>query len=327
MDGPTDIMTIYDANPLDIINGFTTAETKVFNTLKKMRDEQVAYDLWWHWKLGKEIRKLWEVEGTAQSKYGSHFIERLAVSLGYKACTQLRNAMTVAEQFCTERAFRDLVNMRGPFGNPLYWSHIVILCSIPNKDTMQEMIEAVLNENLTVDELRKRVRLFRGISPVNAIIRIPRTAWGCLSHMKTTATKVSGMFRDTWMSPRFNLAGAVDELPVDQLNTKFFDNVASTIVALRDLRAQVGTAEETLETIARNLANKLDVPVLEQLAPSDEDDPGDFDDAENEPDINMAEWKRQQKKPVKKKKTKTAKKKIKKKTKKKAKKRGISSDS
>ena len=91
-----------------------------------------------------------EVMG-AQGKYGSHAVEQLARALGTNIHTLYRCAAVAG---CWSRPeLEALLHRTTPRGQPLSWSHLVLLAGVASAKWRSELVDQCLRDGLTVREL------------------------------------------------------------------------------------------------------------------------------------------------------------------------------
>jgi hypothetical protein len=87
----------------------------------------------------------------APGTYGTHAVEELARRLNASVPTLYRHSM-VAECW-SEPALGDLMNRTTPHGQPLSWSHLVLLAGVTSANRRTVLLERALEEGLSVRAL------------------------------------------------------------------------------------------------------------------------------------------------------------------------------
>jgi hypothetical protein len=95
----------------------------------------------------------------AQSKYGAHAVEQLAGALRTNVHTLYRSA-SVAECWA-QPELEAVLRRTTPRGQPLTWSHLVLLSGVPSSRRRGELLDQVLREALSVRELAALVHARR----------------------------------------------------------------------------------------------------------------------------------------------------------------------
>jgi hypothetical protein len=96
----------------------------------------------------------------APNRYGAHAVEELARAAGTNVHTLYRAAVVAG---CwTESQVEGLLLRENRHGQPLSWSHFVVLAGVASTERRAALVEVALGEGLTVRELTAQIRLERG---------------------------------------------------------------------------------------------------------------------------------------------------------------------
>lgn len=88
----------------------------------------------------------------AENKYGANAVERVAKPLGRPASTLYRYSL-VAERWSLDR-LGTVLGRRNTLGQPLSWSHFVVLASVDGSTQRKTLLERTLSESLSARQLR-----------------------------------------------------------------------------------------------------------------------------------------------------------------------------
>jgi len=196
-------------------------EKKDFKALHKYISAHTKESLHWYWELGVRAKAMYDKSKEETGVYGRKTMQRIAISLNYSTDRPLRNAVHVVEAFGTKKAFEAYIKLSGESGNILNWSHYVQLAHIGNTEERMQQAAATLEQCLTSEELTKRIqdlstnRKVRGIR--TAKTKVPTSAAGALTHMRTQAEKFIANYDKAWTGDAFDLEKAVTDLPADKV--------------------------------------------------------------------------------------------------------------
>jgi hypothetical protein len=92
-------------------------------------------------------------------KYGSGAVKKLAAALGPDwSKSRIYDYARVAEAWPNKEDFDKLAGQVDKYGNPLSWSHIVLLATVADDEPRDVLIGQVLEDGLGIRDLRKNLR-------------------------------------------------------------------------------------------------------------------------------------------------------------------------
>lgn len=86
-----------------------------------------------------------------ESKYGSKFVERMEIAIGYDKSV-IYNALVFAQRF-TEEEVNELLDRRDKHGNSLLWTHVVHVMRAPDRATRKELLDLTFKHGFSPTEL------------------------------------------------------------------------------------------------------------------------------------------------------------------------------
>lgn len=239
----------------EVLGSFTDAELEIYKEMREIFDKKLNNDLWWYYDVGKRVAKIHRDADTNKELYGQHLVTRLARALGYASDSMLRAAMRVVDVYSNKEKFGAIVNMAGPDGQRLRWSHIAHLASVNDEMVRTTLAAAALEQSWTADQLLKEIQLRftarqrRGGRP----FRVPHSPVGCTTQMATMARKMVVMFDDVWMGKRFDLVKVVGELDDDHIDPRLSPAIDQAHAELDELAERIADAQQKLGKLSKRV--------------------------------------------------------------------------
>lgn len=274
---------------------FTDAEKAAFKELYDYISTHTKDNIQWYWELGQKVAKIHKEAQAKKELYGKKVLLRQAIALGFKTDRQLHNAMAVCKAFGTKKAFNEYIKLRGEAGNMLQWSHIVYLAGVGDEDMRMQLAAATLEQAWTAEELWSKVKALcerRSRGTRSPKTKVPTSARGCLTHVRSQASKFNFNFDNAWTGDAFDLRQTVKDTPADKLNEKFLESVQATRQEVSALQAKATELSNILSLTEADIQARIEAQqALEaQLAEEEEDeDPPAVDDEDDDEVINLGE--------------------------------------
>lgn len=209
---------------------------KEFEDIAEETKKQAHRNVQFYHRIGERSRK---IHADTQT-YGEKAVEKLSVALDTDRGL-IYKAIAFATLFDTAE-LKALMERQTSGGESLSWSHFSQLVHVSDKKQVLELIEVIMEQDLSVrglrDELRRRQ--FSGVNSNRPAA--PRSVMGGLSQLLTMTTKLNMKFSSEFDDSIF---GPLEVIEDDQVTDEMIKRVTEGEVALTELAEQ--TAEKSRE--------------------------------------------------------------------------------
>lgn len=264
-------------SPKQAESTFNDDERELFIPISKKIDSKEKHDHDWHYDLGREMAEMWRKTvgdkigaerrapraeaGSARGKkggqktyfaVGEHFVLRMAVAKGFKGDDVLMNALRVVEAWPDPAAYQAMVDLRGPGGHRLSWTHLVYLAAVADADERMQIALECLERGWNAKQLFARLQGSggRGTGGGGRPPKTPADIADALTHIQSFATQTRNLVNKAWLGDAakgFNLGTALKKAGSAYVTRALLKDMGTTAT-------QLASAIEDLQRVQVQLA-------------------------------------------------------------------------
>ncbi len=223
---------------------------KEFSAIANYIKEQIQLNLQFYHKLGTKVAKVHADE----AKYGSGAVDKIATGIALDKGIVYK-AMTFAKQFTADE-LKGLMARETANGKPLTWSHMAQLVHVPERQKVDELIELIFTNDLSVRDLRDVLKQREGALR-NRIVT-PKTAIGGLTQTDNMVGRLAEKFSKQFDKVVLKPLGKVNE---DNVTPEMITKVQATTKVLRTLAESATQRANQLEALEGQLTQASEVAV------------------------------------------------------------------
>lgn len=205
--------------------------------------------LQWYHALGRLVAKHFKrVERARENRndtmYGQHFFECLAKAIEVVSAAQLRLCFNLYYFYPDGPALRELASQKA-----ISPTHALRLASINDGPKRRELQEKVVEENLSVQELDREIKMSQPKPRKRGAgrpMKVPSSLTKALTHLSTQAEVYRKAHEKIWFGDQYNIGDVVADLSPGL----FSDGLRKQLVDALD-------GCESLATVAEEEANQL----------------------------------------------------------------------
>ena len=266
----------------------------VVQKLAPICDDFRKHSFTWHYDLGKAVReKHDELQEQRTSMYGTRFFNRLALELKRPNVTGrlLANCYRLVKRYSEEEYLR---YVQQPEVSP---THLLMLANIEDRDLRDELIQKVIDEELTTQQLQTALKEKFGLrhkGKPGRPLMIPKNVKAGITHLAAQADKYIRLDHDCWFGNRFDLAHEIKYVPADKLTDELKDQLSGALEKCERLaetaNQEVAVLREILAEVEQRRAAQAELETCQAEEELEEQKRAEREAEEARPSRGSRQW-------------------------------------